>query len=239
MLQVRNVQAFYGNIRALDDVSLRVPVGKIVTLLGSNGAGKTTMLRVIAGLLRCPKGEVEFQGERIERLEPEERVRRGMSLVPEGRELFPKMTVAENLELGAYLRKDRDETKKDLGMVFDLFPVLYERRTQKAGTLSGGEQQMLAIGRALMSKPKLLMLDEPSLGLAPFLVDKIAEVIVRIREGGVTVLLVEQNAGIALSISDQGYVLETGEIVLAGEAQDLMKNEMVRRSYLGMSATVP
>ncbi len=234
MLKVSSVSAAYGPIRALHDVSLEVSEGQIVALLGANGAGKSSTLRVISGLLRPSEGSVEFLGEPIHRRPPESIVAMGISHVPEGRELFAELTVEENLRLGAYTRRDRDGIRRDMERVYKYFPILAERREQHAGSLSGGEQQMLAIARGLMSKPKLLLLDEPSLGLAPLIVKEIFEIIETInREDKVTILLVEQNANMALSIAAYAYVLETGRIVLADTGHSLRANEAVRRSYLG------
>ena len=234
MLQVKEIAAAYGPIKALHDVSLEVPEGSIIAVLGANGAGKTSTLRAISGLLRPSDGSIEFEGQRIDHLAPEEIVSRGIVQVPEGRELFVELTVLENLRLGAYARRDRDGVKKDLQQVFDYFPILAERKNQMAGTLSGGEQQMLAIARGLMARPRLLLLDEPSLGLAPKVTREIFEIIQTInQEGRVSILLVEQNANLALSIAEHGYVLETGRIVLSDSGQNLRQDEAVRRSYLG------
>jgi branched-chain amino acid transport system ATP-binding protein len=234
MLKVNSVSAAYGPIRALHDVSLEVSEGQIVALLGANGAGKSSTLRVISGLLRPSEGSVEFLAEPIHRRPPESIVAMGISHVPEGRELFAELTVLENLELGAYTRRDRDGIRRDIDRVCEYFPILAERRKQPAGSLSGGEQQMLAIARGLMSRPKLLLLDEPSLGLAPLLVKEIFAIIETInREEKVTILLVEQNANMALSIAAYAYVLETGRIALADTGHSLRANEAVRRSYLG------
>ncbi|HEY7709878.1 MAG TPA: ABC transporter ATP-binding protein [Candidatus Entotheonella sp.] len=233
MLTINNVETYYGNIRALKGVSLTVPEGSTVTLLGANGAGKSTTLKTISGLVPAASGTIEFMHQRIDRLAPERIVRLGISHVPEGREVFKELTVAENLKMGAYTRRDKREIAASYESVYTLYPVLKERRLQLAGTLSGGEQQMLAIGRALMGRPKLLLLDEPSLGLAPKLVEEIFSVIQRINREGVTVLLVEQNANKALGIAEYGYVLETGRIALEDEAARLLQNDHVRRSYLG------
>jgi branched-chain amino acid transport system ATP-binding protein len=232
VLDVRDVRAGYGRLEVLRGLSLEVPEGRVVTMLGANGAGKTTALRVIAGLLRPTAGRVTFQGRPITGLRPDRIVRRGVALVPETRELFLQMTVDENLELGAFTRRD-GRVRDDVEAVFALFPRLRERRRQRAGTLSGGEQQMLAIARAWLARPRLLLLDEPSLGLAPALVDEIFERIDRIRREGTTVLLVEQNARLALEVADWGYVLETGRVVLSGNARDLADDRLVRESYLG------
>jgi branched-chain amino acid transport system ATP-binding protein len=233
VLELEDVQTFYGTIQALKGVSLRVQEGEIVTLIGANGAGKTTTLRSINGLNRPRRGRIRFQAEDITHRSPHHIVRRGISQSPEGRRLFPRMTVTENLELGAFQRSDKTEIRSDLDHVFELFPRLAERRSQKAGTMSGGEQQMCAIGRALMARPKLLMLDEPSMGLAPIFVDRIFETIVEINKQGTPILLVEQNALMALDVANRGYVLETGRVVLEGPAADLKTNEQVRKTYLG------
>ena len=234
MLQVREVTAAYGPILALHGVTIEVPAGSIVTLLGPNGAGKTTTLRTISGLLRSSGGSIEFEGRRIDRLSPEQIVSLGIIQVPEGRQLFVELTVMENLRLGAYIRRDRDGVKKDLGQVFEHFPILAQRQKQIAGTLSGGEQQMLAVGRALMARPRLLLLDEPSLGLAPLITREIFQIIRVInKEQKVTILLVEQNASLALDIAQHGYVLETGRVALGDTTENLKKSEAVRRSYLG------
>lgn len=233
MLTINNVETYYGNIRALKGVSLTVPEGSTVTLLGANGAGKSTTLKTISGLVPAASGTIEFMDRRIDRLAPERIVRLGISHVPEGREVFKELTVAENLKMGAYTRRDKREIEDSYESVYTLYPVLKDRRQQLAGTLSGGEQQMLAIGRALMGRPKLLLLDEPSLGLAPKLVEEIFSVIQRINREGITVLLVEQNANKALGIAEYGYVLETGSIALEDKAVSLLENDHVRRSYLG------
>jgi branched-chain amino acid transport system ATP-binding protein len=219
LLELNSVSAFYGNIQALHDISLKAEAGEIVTLIGSNGAGKTSTLRTIAGVLRARTGALTF--------------RLGIAHSPEGRRIFPRMTVKENLDLGAYTRTDPDQVKRDYERVFGLFPRLRERLHQRGGTLSGGEQQMLAIGRALMAKPTLLLLDEPSMGLAPILVELVFRIIQEINAQGTTILLVEQNAHMALSIANRGYVIQTGRIVLADNAANLAKNEMVRKAYLG------
>jgi branched-chain amino acid transport system ATP-binding protein len=234
MLEIKNLEVSYGAIIALHGISLSVPAGKIVTLIGANGAGKSTTLRAVSGLLNPRGGEILYDGGNISGLQPHEIVKRGLSHVPEGRMIFANLTVMENLQLGAYLQKDRQVVRRELENVFSLFPRLQEREKQIAGTLSGGEQQMLAIGRALMSKPKFLMLDEPSLGLAPLLVKTIFEKIVAInREQGITILLVEQNANLALEISHFGYVLETGKISLQGDSASLRQNPQVKSAYLG------
>jgi branched-chain amino acid transport system ATP-binding protein len=233
VLEVQDIHAFYGRIQALRGVSLDVGLGEIVTLIGSNGAGKSTTLRAINGLVHPREGSIVFQGEDISNKPPHEIVVLGISQSPEGRRIFGRMSVSENLELGAYQRKDKDGIAEDTERVFGLFPRLEERKNQKAGTLSGGEQQMLAMGRALMARPKLLLLDEPSMGLAPIFVERIFEIIVEINKQGTPVLLVEQNALMALEIANRGYVLETGTIALAGDAKDLRENEQVRKTYLG------
>jgi len=234
MLELKDVHSFYGNIEALKGISLYVDEGEIVTLIGANGAGKTTTLRTITGLIKPRQGTVTLEGEDLTKFKPHEIVYKGVSMVPEGRGIFARLTVAENLDLGAYIRDDKEGIKEDLERVYALFPRLKERRNQVAGTLSGGEQQMLAIGRALMARPRLLLLDEPSMGLAPVLVELIFDTIVDINKQGTTILLVEQNALMALSIAHRGYVLRTGEIVLADSAENLRNNEMVQKTYLGM-----
>ncbi len=234
MLELENVHAYYGHIHALQGISMTVEKGEIVTLIGSNGAGKTTTLRTITGLLKPRQGTVRLEGEDLAPYPAHKIVARGVSMVPEGRGVFAKLTVAENLDMGAYLRTDKDGIKEDLERIFALFPRLKERRNQVAGTLSGGEQQMLATARALMARPRLLLLDEPSMGLAPVLVEAIFDTIVEINRQGTTVLLVEQNALMALSIAHRGYVLQTGQIVLTDKASSLKENEMVQKAYLGM-----
>jgi branched-chain amino acid transport system ATP-binding protein len=233
VLKLDGIETYYGTIRALRGVSLEVRDGEIVTLLGANGAGKTTTLRSINGLNRPRRGTITFAGQEITTIPAHRIVKLGISQSPEGRKLFPRMTVVENLEMGAFQRSDRAAIKEDMEGVFTLFPRLAERRTQKAGTMSGGEQQMCAIGRAMMARPKLLMLDEPSMGLAPIFVERIFETIVEINKQGTPILLVEQNALMALEVADRGYVLETGSIVLEGPAADLKTNEQVRKTYLG------
>jgi len=233
MLVLQDVNVYYGAIHALKGISLEVNEGEIVTLIGSNGAGKSTSLKTISGLLRPKQGKLSFKGMDLATIQPQEIVAKGISQVPEGRRVFANMTVTENLDLGAYLRKDKAEIKKDLEKVFELFPRLNERKNQLSGTLSGGEQQMLAMGRALMSRPKLLLLDEPSMGLAPILVKQIFSIIEAINKTGTTILLVEQNAHMALSIAHRAYVLETGRIVLSGSADELAASEEVRKAYLG------
>jgi branched-chain amino acid transport system ATP-binding protein len=233
MLKVNEIYASYGPVVALRGVSLHVPEGGIVSILGANGAGKSSALRAISGLVRISRGSIEFMGQRIDHLPPENIVQKGISQVPEGRQIFGELSVEENLRLGAYTRRDGDGIRKDMQRVYDYFPVLAERRKQTALTLSGGEQQMLAIGRALMARPRLLLLDEPSLGLAPLVTREIFEIIQVINGEGVTVLLVEQNARLALGIAQFGYVLETGVVALAATSESLRENEDVRRSYLG------
>jgi branched-chain amino acid transport system ATP-binding protein len=233
MLTVDEIHVFYGNIAAVKGISLTVYPGEIVTLIGGNGAGKSTTMRTISGLLRPKRGEIHFQGERVSGLKGHEVALRGIAQSPEGRRIFPRMTVTENLELGAFLRNDKPGIAADMERVFELFPRLKERLVQKSGTLSGGEQQMLAMGRALMASPKLLLLDEPSMGLAPVLVDSVFETIRKVNEQGTTVLLVEQNALAALNIADHAYVLETGLITLEGPAKELAHNDEVRKAYLG------
>jgi branched-chain amino acid transport system ATP-binding protein len=233
LLQLDNVHAYYGNIHALKGVSLEVEQGEVVSLIGSNGAGKSTTLKTISGLLQPREGEVRLAGRRISGLPAHQIVARGLSQSPEGRKIFPRMSVAENLELGAFARKAGPEIERDTERVLDLFPRLRERLGQKAGTMSGGEQQMLAIGRALMARPAVLMLDEPSMGLSPVLVDQIFDIVKEINAQGTTILLVEQNALKALEVSSRGYVLQTGQIVLHDTAASLQRNEMVRKAYLG------
>ncbi|MDB5079995.1 MAG: amino acid/amide transporter ATP-binding protein 2, family [Chloroflexi bacterium] len=233
MLRLNDVWTYYGRISALKGVSLEVPEGAIVALLGANGAGKTTLLRTISGIVPASRGTIEYMGKPIEKVPADHIVKIGISQSPEGRQVFTDCTVLENLKLGAYTRRDKAKVKTDLEQVFEHFPRLRQRSNQLAGTLSGGEQQMLAIGRALMSQPKLLLLDEPSLGLAPILVKEIFQIIQEINRSGVTVLLVEQNAYLALNIASYGYVLETGKVVLAGTGDSLRQNEEVKHSYLG------
>jgi branched-chain amino acid transport system ATP-binding protein len=233
VLRVEDVHTFYGSIEALKGISLDVHEGEIVTLIGANGAGKSTTLRSINGLNHPRKGKIFFQGTDVTSMAPHQIVKRGISQSPEGRKLFPRMTVIENLEMGAFQRSDRPGIREDMDRVFSLFPRLAERKTQKAGTMSGGEQQMLAIGRALMARPKLLLLDEPSMGLAPIFVEKIFEIVREINDQGTPILLVEQNALMALDTADRGYVLETGKIALADDAKKLRENEQVRKTYLG------
>jgi len=234
MLELNNVHTYYGNIHALKGISLTVEEGEIVTLIGANGAGKTTTLRTITGLLTPREGTVNYEGENITGVPAHKLVYKNMAMVPEGRGVFAKLTVQENLEMGAYSRDDKEGIASDFERVFTLFPRLKERRRQVAGTLSGGEQQMLATGRAMLASPRLLMLDEPSMGLAPVLVDAVFEAIQEINKEGTTILLVEQNALMALSVADRGYVLQTGQIVLHDKAAGLKANEMVQKAYLGM-----
>lgn len=232
MLKVDAVHTFYGQIEALKGISVHVDEGEIVTLIGANGAGKSTTLKTISGQLAPTKGDIIFDGKSIAGVPSHEVAGMNIVQVPEGRRIFPEMTVVENLEMGAYLRSDK-EIPQDMERVFDLFPRLKERRTQRGGTLSGGEQQMLAMGRGLMARPRLLMLDEPSMGLAPVIVDLVFETIQKLNESGITILLVEQNAAMALSVAKRGYVLETGKIVLEGPGKELLHNEQVRKTYLG------
>lgn len=233
MLEIKNLNVHYGVIHALKNISLKVNQGEIVTLLGSNGAGKTTTLRTISGLHKATSGEIVFKGTDITNLSASKRVEMKISQVPEGRRIFPAMTVVENLELGAYLRRDKANINKDMDYVYELFPILGQRKKQTAGTLSGGEQQMLAMGRALMSRPEILLLDEPSMGLAPLLVREIFDIIVNINKDGTTILLVEQNAKIALSIADRAYVIETGSIVMSGTGEELANSDEIQKAYLG------
>jgi branched-chain amino acid transport system ATP-binding protein len=234
MLEVENIHTYYGNIHALKGVSLTVDQGEIVTLIGGNGAGKTTTLRSITGIMKPLEGHVKLEGEDLAPFKAHEIVYKGIAMVPEGRRIFARLNVAENLEMGAYSRDNKQEIASDLERVYSLFPRLRERRNQVAGTLSGGEQQMLATGRALMARPRILLMDEPSMGLAPVLVELIFDTIKRINEEGTTILLVEQNALMALSIANRAYVLQTGEIVLHDKAEKLQKNEMIQKAYLGM-----
>ncbi|GGC86646.1 ABC transporter ATP-binding protein [Enterococcus wangshanyuanii] len=232
MLTVENLSVHYGVIQAVRDVNFKVERGEIVSLIGANGAGKTTILRTISGLNRPSNGTITFEGQEIQKVVPQKIVASGLCQVPEGRHVFSGLTVQENLEMGAFLRKDK-QLKEDYEMIFERFPILKERRNQDASTLSGGEQQMLAMGRALMSKPKLLLLDEPSMGLAPIFIQEIFNIIQEINKQGTTVLLIEQNAKMALSIADRGYVLETGEVVLSGPGKELLESEEVKKAYLG------
>jgi branched-chain amino acid transport system ATP-binding protein len=234
LLELQDVHSYYGNIHALKGISLTVDKGEIVTLIGANGAGKSTTLRTISGIIKPRNGTVKLAGERIDELPAHKVVERGVLQSPEGRRIFPRLSVQENLEMGAFTRTDKDGIAEDMERVFGLFPRLKERATQKGGTLSGGEQQMLAIGRALMGRPKVLLLDEPSMGLAPVLVEQIFSIIKDINTQGITILLVEQNALMALGIAHRGYVLQTGQIVLADSAQGLSENETVQKAYLGM-----
>ena len=233
MLRIENLVCRYGKVEAVKGISLQIEKGQLVALIGANGAGKSTILRTISGLLRAKTGDIVFEGNSIAAVPAEDIVRKGISQVPEGRRIFANMTVEENLELGAYIRSDKKGIRKDIDKVFERFSRLGERRTQIAGTLSGGEQQMLAIGRGLMSQPRLLLLDEPSMGLAPLLVKEIFSIIKEINAGGTTILLVEQNAHMALSIAHKAYVLETGRITLSGTAKELSESEAVRKAYLG------
>ncbi len=234
MLEVNNIHTYYGNIHALKGVTINVEKEEIVTLIGGNGAGKTTTLRTISGILAPQLGSVRYEGEDISDTPAHELVFKGITMVPEGRGIFARLTVAENLDMGTYSRRDRSDVPGDLEEVYTLFPRLKERRNQLAGTLSGGEQQMLATARALMAKPRLLLMDEPSMGLAPVLVESVFSTIKRINENGTTILLVEQNATMALAVADRGYVLQTGEIVLSDSAKNLQKDEMVQKAYLGI-----
>ena len=233
MLNLNNIHVYYGAIHALKGISFEVNEGEIVTLIGSNGAGKSTCLKTISGLLRPKEGTMTFKNNDLAKVSAPEVVSKGISQVPEGRRVFANMSVSENLDLGAYQRRDKEGIRRDIERVYTLFPRLKERRRQLAGTLSGGEQQMLAMGRALMSSPRLLLLDEPSMGLAPLLVKQIFEIIVEINSLGTTILLVEQNARMALSIASRAYVLETGKIVLAGDAKELMESDEIKKAYLG------
>ena len=233
MLEVKDLEVYYGMIQAIKGISFEVNQGEVIALIGANGAGKTTTLQTITGMLQAKKGHILFEGQDITKVPGHKIVTMGMAHVPEGRRVFANLSVYENLKLGAYTRKDKNEIAQSLEMVYESFPRLKERRNQSAGTLSGGEQQMLAMGRALMSKPKLLMLDEPSMGLAPILVEQIFEIILKLNQTGTTILLVEQNAQMALSIANRAYVLETGHIVKEGSADTLMHDDAVRKAYLG------
>lgn len=233
LLQVEDLRVAYGKIEAVKGISFTVEAGQVVTLIGTNGAGKTTTLRTLSGLLKPLSGRILFEGQPLNNVPAHKIVSMGLAHSPEGRHIFPRLTIAENLLLGAYLRNDKAGIEKDVQRAYDLFPILGERRKQAAGTLSGGEQQMLAMGRALMSQPKLLMLDEPSMGLSPIMMQKIMETIVELRSSGTTILLVEQNAQAALSLADQGHVMEIGKIVLSGTGADLLHDESVRKAYLG------
>jgi branched-chain amino acid transport system ATP-binding protein len=233
MLQINDINVYYGNIHALKGVSLEINQGEIVTLIGANGAGKSTLLKTISGLLKPKNGEILFEGQSVAGNVAQAIVKKGISQVPEGRRVFSNMTVEENLELGAYLRKDKQGIREDFEKIYQLFPRLQERRKQQSGTLSGGEQQMLAMGRALMARPRLLLLDEPSMGLAPLLVKTIFRIIEEINHTGTTILLVEQNANMALSIADRAYVIETGKIVASGSSEELNQSDQIRMAYLG------
>ena len=235
MLKLQNVQSGYGNKLAIKNVSLEIKEGEIITLIGANGAGKSTTLMTICGVVPCRSGKIFFHGNEIQALEPDTIVRLGLCQVPEGRHIFPLLTVKENLDMGAFLRKDKDGIKKDMEYVFSLFPILAERRNQDGGNLSGGEQQMLAMSRALMARPQVLLLDEPSMGLAPLVIKQIFEIIRQInKESNTTIFLVEQNANQALHIADRGYVMENGEITLAGSARELLANKDIQKAYLGI-----
>ena len=233
MLEIKNLHVYYGGIHALDGINLEIPEGKIISLIGANGAGKSTTLKSIMSLVEKAEGTITWNGTDITKMDTREIVKLGIALCPEGRKVFPDLTVAENLTVGAYLRKDKKEIEKDREWVYELFPRMKEREWQLAGTLSGGEQQMLAVGRALMAKPKLLMLDEPSLGLAPLVIKDIFAIIRQIKEAGVNVLLIEQNAKAALEISDYAYVMETGIITMAGPGKELLTDDRVKKAYLG------
>ncbi len=233
LLELKKVTTHYGPIRVLNEVDMVIYPGEMVCLLGGNASGKSTTLKTILGIVGVSEGEMTFRGERADTLTTAQRIERGMAVVPENRRIFPKMTVRENLEMGAYLRNDRKAIGEDLEYVFELFPRLMERLGQMGGTMSGGEQQMLAMGRALMSRPKLILMDEPSMGLAPLFVARIFEIIKQVNERGISVFVVEQNANVALSIADRGYVLQTGEVVLSGPAKELLTNEAMKRAYLG------
>ncbi|QTA83090.1 Amino acid ABC transporter, ATP-binding protein [Desulfonema limicola] len=235
MLKIKNIQTYYGNIQALKGISIEVSQGEIITLIGANGAGKTTTLMSISGVTAPRHGEIIFMGRPIQRMSPDEIVAMGICQVPEGRHIFPYLTVSENLDMGAFLRNDKSGIKKDMEHIFDLFPILANRRNQQGGTLSGGEQQMLAISRALMARPRLLLLDEPSLGLAPLIIRQIFEIIKKINEEeNTTIFLVEQNANLALKVAHRGYVMENGKITLADSAKNLLSNQEVRKAYLGI-----
>ncbi|MFJ3901906.1 ABC transporter ATP-binding protein [Streptomyces sp. NPDC090025] len=233
LLEVKDLRVAYGKIEAVKGISFSVEAGQVVSLIGTNGAGKTTTLRTLSGLIKPTSGTITFDGQALGGVPAHKVVALGLAHSPEGRHIFPKLTIVENLRLGAFLRKDKDGIEKDIQRAYDLFPILGERRKQAAGTLSGGEQQMLAMGRALMSKPKLLMLDEPSMGLSPIMMQKIMETIATLKAEGMTILLIEQNAQAALSLADQGYVLEVGTIKLSGTGQDLLHDDEVRKTYLG------
>lgn len=233
MLTVKNLAVHYGVIEAIREVSFEVKEGEIVSLIGANGAGKSTILKAVSGLIRPSKGEIVYEGTPITTATPKQIVEKGISQVPEGRHIFSGMTILENLEMGAFLRKDKNEIEKDLQLVFDRFPILKERKNQDAATLSGGEQQMVAMGRALMSRPRLLLLDEPSMGLAPILIKEIFHIIEEINRTGTTVLLIEQNAKMALKIANRGYVLETGNVVQTGTGEELLESDIIQKAYLG------
>ncbi len=235
MLKIEGIQTFYGNIQALHDVSIEIKEGEIITLIGANGAGKSTTLMSISGVEQARSGKILFEGQDITHMDPDKIVQLGIIQVPEGRRIFPFLSVAENLDMGAFLRNDKEEIKRDMEYVYSLFPLLKERRNQQGGTLSGGEQQMLAISRALMAKPKLLLLDEPSLGLAPIIVQQIMSIIKKINtEQKTTIFLVEQNANLALKLADRGYVMETGRVTLSDTAKNLRENDAVKKAYLGI-----
>ncbi len=233
ILDLDHIHTSYGNIKAVKGISLTVYPGEMVCLIGANGAGKSTTLMTVSGILNPKSGSIQFEGRSLDGVSANQRVQMGISQVPEGRHIFPEMTVQENLELGGYLQKDKTKINQDIEQVFSIFPRLEERKQQRGGTLSGGEQQMLAIGRALMSKPKLLLLDEPSLGLAPLIVKQIFEIIQKVNENGTTILLVEQNANLALSVTNRGYVMETGYIIIEGDSKDLIADQRIRAAYLG------
>ncbi len=234
MLELKNINTFYGKIHALHDVSISIPKGSVVSLIGANGAGKTTTLMTICGAIKPNSGEILYEGKPIQALKPNAIVSLGISQVPEGRLIFPELTVLENLELGAFLRNDKAEIMKDMDYIFSLFPILAQRKKQQGGTLSGGEQQMLAISRAMMARPKLLLLDEPSLGLAPIIIQQIFAIISKVNNDGTTVFLVEQNANQALKVANYGYVMENGRIVMQDDAQKLLNDENVKKAYLGI-----
>ncbi len=234
MLELKNINTFYGKIHALHDVSIHIPKGSVVSLIGANGAGKTTTLMTICGAIKPTSGEILYEGKPIHSLKPNAIVSLGISQVPEGRLIFPELTVLDNLELGAFLRNDKAEIKKDMDYIFNLFPILAQRKKQQGGTLSGGEQQMLAISRAMMARPKLLLLDEPSLGLAPIIIQQIFSIISKVNNDGTTVFLVEQNANQALKVADYGYVMENGRIVMQDDAHKLLSDENVKKAYLGI-----